>query len=770
MPTTSAASSVLEAPIFSVGLPIEPAAVVAALAAQGFREDDRVDEPGEFVLRGTVLDLFDPGQPLPLRIRTDANVVKSMTWYDPLTQLQTVPLRSYRLGDDAPGTDRNAEACAPAHTIDPLAPYGQTVRIGDLVVHEDHGLARIGSLRSIVTAEIDQEMIELEFRDETRRMLPVAEIAKLWRYGGDEGEVRLDDLNGSSWKTRRRKLDRAIVRTAKHMVRQAYDSAQHQVPTFATTDPAYDTFCNGFGYTPTADQARAFLDVEGDLVRGRAMNRLIAGDVGFGKTEVALRAAALVALGGAQTALVAPTNLLAAQHYALFQERFAPLGMQVALLTGAVKGKQRKIVLDGLADGSVHVVIGTGAVANPNIEFDTLGLVIVDEEHRLGTRDKNRLRAMSDGHVLQMSATPIPRTLMAAMVGLQDISVLATPPVARKPVLTQFHAMDEAPMRSAVNSELAAGGQVFVVVPRVADVVPMTERMTTLFPKAKTGSIHGQMPQNAMDRTITAFANGRHDILVSTTVIEIGLDVPRANCMIVHQADRFGLAQLHQLRGRVGRGDRQATMLMMSACHDAPETPAAKRLRKLVAEARLGAGFSLSLADLDMRGGGDLAGDSQNGHIALVGADLYHDLLETTIGDMAGVAGVAQKRHAGITAPISCSLPEDWLPRPDSRLEVYYRIAHARAVPELENLRSEFSDRFGAPPAEMRNLLDLREAALRAAENGLATVTAGSGSVKLVTQRSGRKREKTYYIERVVEDPKALIELVASFDRDNPLS
>ncbi len=747
-------------PRLAIGDTFDQDAFIATLEDRGFREDDRVDEPGEYVLRGSVFDLFDSVRALPLRLRLIGGTIAAMAWYDPLTQLQIAEEQSVTIGLDGDGSADAARLAAPTFAIDPLSPHGQTIRVGDLVVHEDHGLGRVGGLQSVTLADETQDMIELGFRDDTTRLVPTSQIAKIWRYGGDEGEVVLDKLNGSSWHRRRKELDKAVAKTAKHMVRQAFEKAKRQVTAFPVDAGPYDKFCEGFGFDPTRDQAEAFAAVESDLAAGKPMNRLIAGDVGFGKTEIALRAAAQVVFGGAQVALAAPTNILAAQHLDVFKQRFAPFGIEIALLTGSVKGAERARVLAGLADGSISIVIGTGAVAGRNVVFKNAGLVVVDEEHRLGTRDKNRLRRLASGHMLQMSATPIPRTLMAAMVGLQDISILATPPVARKPVATSFHAPDDNAMKDAIAAELATGGQAFVVVPQVADVDDTRRKIARLFPDASIASVHGQMKQAAMDAAIVAFAQGKHDILVSTTVIEIGLDVPQANCMVVLDAERFGLAQLHQLRGRVGRSDRKAAMLMMSDCHATPDSAAAKRLRKIVAEARLGAGFSLSLADLDMRGGGDLAGDSQNGHIALVGADLYHDLLEATIGEMQGARKAAKRNIAQVTAGFCCNIPHDWLPRTDSRLEIHYRVGHARNSDELEKLRTEFADRFGTPPPEMRNLLDLRQAALLAADMDMVSVSVGAETVKLVSRAKGRLRETINSVEQRLPSADTLVEFL----------
>ncbi len=750
----------------AVGDDIDPKAIIAGLENHDFREDDRVDEPGEYVLRGSVLDLFDPSASLPVRIRFAKGKVTSLTRYDPLTQLQVT---DNQIPDDAsttrPGAHNGAEAAGrikPAQMIDPLAPYGQTIRLGDLIIHEDHGLGRVEGLEHISVDGKAQEMIELVFSEDTRRFIPVAEMFKIWRYGGDEGEVALDKLNGSSWQRRRKLLDEAIAKTARHMLKQAHRRSLQQSPTFDCDMPQYERFCEGFPFAATPDQERAFADVEADLAGGTAMNRLIVGDVAFGKTEVALRAAAIVALGGAQVALIAPTNILVSQHFDTFVSRFGQLGIKVAMLTGGMKRAARQSVLDGLANGDIDIVIGTSAVAGKSVHFSNVGLVIVDEEHRLGARDKKRLRSLSHGHILHMSATPIPRTLLTAMVGLQDISVPATPPASRKPVATSFHAKDEKLIQEALTDELGRGGQAFVVVPKVSDVEGMIARVQALAPDAKVAGVHGKMKDADIDETVSDFSRGLHDILVSTTVIEIGLDIPGANCMIVIDADRFGMAQLHQLRGRVGRGGQQATMLLLGDCHNDPESAAAKRLRKLVAQARLGAGFSLSLADLDMRGAGDLAGDSQNGHVALIGADLYHDLLETAVAQLR--SGVERPEKATIAAAYPCSIPSDWLPRADSRLEIYYRVAHARSGAELRNLRDEFDDRFGKLPKEVRNLMDLREAALKAAELGIKAIRVGTRSLKLVDRAAKKPENREIRVCKQIKSASALKKYIGKLE------
>ena len=503
---------------------------------------------------------------------------------------------------------------------------GAEIRFGDLVIHEEHGFAAARGLEAAPGAE-GGEVIVLEYADEDRLLVPVQDAGLLWRYGGDDESVKLDKLEGKSWDKRRAQIDTAIAESATSLIALAAERAELDAPEMAPDAAAYERFVAGFPYNETADQARAIAVVRADLTAGKPMERLIIGDVGYGKTEVALRAAAIAALSGYQVVVAAPTTVLARQHLDEFTRRFADTGIKVAGLSRLSSTAQKKAVQEGLADGSIGVVIGTAAVVGKSVRYAKLGLVIIDEEQRFGAQDKAKLRGNKAVHLLVMSATPIPRTLHRAMIGLQQVSVIATPPARRQPIRTTVSEIDDNAVRIALMRERARKGQSFVVVPRIADLADMRSMLERVVPELALVEAHGKMKAADLDDAMIAFGQGRGDVLLATNIIETGLDVPRANTMIIWRSDRFGLAQLHQLRGRVGRGRRRGQVILATD-GETVSRATEKRLRTLATFDQLGAGFAIATADLDQRGGGDLLSDAQAGHMKLIGVDLYQHLLE----------------------------------------------------------------------------------------------------------------------------------------------
>ena len=439
------------------------------------------------------------------------------------------------------------------------------LHVGDLIVHEDHGIARLSGIEALPGDDGGaSDAIVLEFAGETRRLVPVHEADHIWRYGGDAEAVTLDKLDGSSWAKRRGDIDAALADTAKALVTLAAERAAQSAPALLADVARYEQFSSGFGYTETPDQAHAIAAIRDDLASGKPMDRLVIGDVGYGKTEVALRAAAMVALAGGQVAIAAPTTVLVRQHLELFERRFVESGIRVAGLSRLTSATEKKAVKSGLADGSIAIVVGTAAVAAKGIAYRNLQLVVIDEEQRFGTADKARLRSLHNGHMLALSATPIPRTLQSALVGLQQLSIIATPPARRQPIRTTIESWNDAHVRAALLRERARRGQSFVVVPRIEDMTGIAARLEKIFPEGKIIAAHGKMPAEELDTAMTEFAAGHGDVLLATNIIEAGLDVPRANTMIVWRPDRFGLSQLHQLRGRVGRGSRRGQILLLT--------------------------------------------------------------------------------------------------------------------------------------------------------------------------------------------------------------
>ncbi len=604
------------------------------------------------------------------------------------------------------------------------------LHVGDLVVHEDHGIARLCGIEPLPGEDgTSSDAIVLGFAGDTRRLVPAREANRIWRYGSDDEAVTLDKLDGSSWERRRAGIEAALAETAKGLVALAETRAQSTAPVIDPDPAAYERFASTFGFTETPDQARAIAAVRADLASGKPMDRLVIGDVGYGKTEVALRAAALVALAGGQAIVTAPTTVLVRQHLALFERRLEGMGVAVAGLSRLSSAAEKKAVKAGLADGSIQIVIGTAAVAAKGVTYANLQLVVIDEEQRFGAADKARLRALHDGHMLTLSATPIPRTLQSALVGLQQMSVIATPPARRQPIRTTVESWDDGHVRAALLRERARRGQSFVVVPRIEDMPAIAARLAKLFPEGEIIEAHGKMAPDALDAAMTDFAAGRGDVLLATNIIEAGLDVPRANTMIVWRADRFGLSQLHQLRGRVGRGGRRGQILLLTDGDAVIADATLKRLRTLQAFDRLGAGFSISARDLDMRGAGDLLGESQTGHMKLIGVDLYQHLLGQALRAARGedVDDWQPELRVGTEG----HLPAEWLPDTDLRLQMYGRFARLQSVGDVDVFEEELADRFGSIPEAAQSLLALVRLRIVARKAGIRRIDAGPAAIAL---------------------------------------
>ena len=573
----------------------------------------------------------------------------------------------------------------------------------DAVVHLDHGMGVLRSLETVGEAGA-LETARFDYAGGTDLLAPVDDLSRVWRYSGGQ-DVALDRLHGEGWAKRRGRILADIGETARELVSIAMRKAETPAPALVPPPADYERFCGGFRHLLTPDQGRAVADVLADLASGRAMDRLVIGDVGFGKTEVALRAAAAAVLAGRQVAVVAPTTVLARQHVQTFRQRFEAIGIKVAQLSRLVGEDEAHEVKDGLADGRIRLVVGTHALMGKGVAFAELGLLIIDEEQRFGAADKARLRALGDAvHSLTLTATPIPRTLQMALVGLQAMSVIATAPARRRPIRTLLAPFDLATVRTALMHEHGRGGQSFVVVPRVADLERFAQELAELAPELTIAIAHGALDGEVVDEVMVAFGEGRGDVLLATSIIESGLDVPRANTMVVLDAGRFGLAQLHQLRGRVGRGRRQGICYLMTD----PETPlpdaTSRRLASLAAHDRLGSGMAISAADLDARGAGDLTGDSQAGHVKLIGVGLYQHLLGRAVRQARGeivedwTPAIHGDQEAG-------HIPAGYIAEPIVRLNIYARLARGTDVHDLDELEAELEDRFGPPPPEVVQLV-----------------------------------------------------------------
>jgi transcription-repair coupling factor (superfamily II helicase) len=605
---------------------------------------------------------------------------------------------------------------------------------GDLVVHVDHGIGRFTGLQPIHAAGAPHDCLEIHYADDTKLFLPVENVDLLSRYGSEESGVELDRLGGGNWQARKARMKSRIREIAGELIKIAAERQLREAPRLSVGPGAYDEFCAGFPYEETDDQLAAIDATIKDISSGRPMDRLICGDVGFGKTEVALRAAFIAAVSGKQVAVIVPTTLLARQHFKTFEERFRGFPVNVAQASRLVPAMKLNQVKAGLADGSVDIVIGTHALLGRGVAFKDLGLLVVDEEQHFGVAHKEKLKALrSEVHVLTLTATPIPRTLQLALTGVRDLSIIASPPVDRLAVRTFVSPFDQVTVREALLREKYRGGQAFYVCPRIEDLAGAKDFLDKTVPEVRVAVAHGQMPPTVLDDIMSAFYDGKYDVLLSTTIIESGLDIPTANTLIVHRADRFGLAQLYQLRGRVGRAKLRAYALLTLPAQPKITPQAERRLKVLQSLDTLGAGFQLASHDLDIRGAGNLLGEEQSGHIKEVGFELYQQMLEEAVLSLkAGItAPVADRWSPQITIGTPVLIPEDFVADLSVRLALYRRLADIDDERDIDAFAAELVDRFGKLPVEVEHLLQVVAIKALSRRANIERVDAGPKGVVL---------------------------------------
>ena len=580
---------------------------------------------------------------------------------------------------------------------------------GDLVVHLDHGIGRYEGLKTLEIQEAPHDCLELLYAGESKLYLPVENIDLLTRYGTDSEDVQLDRLGGAAWQGRKAKAKSRLREMAEGLIALAAKRSLRVSDAITPPHGLFDEFCARFPYEETDDQLNAIGDVLEDLGKGTPMDRLICGDVGFGKTEVALRAAFVVAMTGQQVAVVCPTTLLARQHFKTFSERFAGWPITVRHLSRMVTAKDAAESRAGLKDGKFEIVVGTHAVLSEQVGFKDLGLVIVDEEQHFGVKHKEKLKSLrADVHLLTLTATPIPRTLQMALSGIREMSIIATPPVDRLAVRTYVTPWDRVLIREALLREKYRGGQAFYVCPRLSDLPEVEHFLREQVPEIKFVVGHGQMSPTQLEDVMSAFYDGEYDLLVSTTIVESGIDIPTANTLIVHRADMFGLAQLHQIRGRIGRSKARAFAYLTTDPKRPLTLSAERRLQVLQSLDNLGAGFQLASHDLDQRGGGNLLGDEQTGHMREVGVELYQQMLEDAVASLrdAGEGDTVDRGWSpAINVGAAVLIPEAYVPDLNVRLSLYRRLSDAEKTEEREALAAELIDRFGPLPDEAKQLL-----------------------------------------------------------------
>ena len=680
-----------------------------------------------------------------------SNLVFADTWQDTLTKAKTqtvltvTPLEYGFKGQklcliseqDILGEKQHRRKPQKASPKDFIADIS-SLSIGELVVHIDHGIGRFLGLENIMAGGAPHDCLKIEYADNAKLFVPVENIDVLSRYGIEDNNIELDTLGGTAWSAKKAKVKAKIRDIAEKLIKIAAERHLKKADNFVPPQGMFDDFCARFPYNETDDQLNAIADVMADLNASIPMDRLICGDVGFGKTEVALRAAFAVAASGAQVAVVVPTTLLARQHYQNFQERLEGFPITVKMLSRLVSPKEAAETKEGLKNGSVEIVIGTHALLSEKIDFCNLGLLIIDEEQHFGVAHKEKLKQIkSDVHVLTLTATPIPRTLQLSLTGVKSLSIIATPPVDRLAARSFVMPFDKVMVKEAVYREKYRGGQTFFVCPRISDIKEVETTLRDLLPDIKILVAHGQMPVKQLETVMNDFAEGKADILLSTTIIESGIDMPRVNTMIVHRADMFGLAQLYQLKGRIGRSKVRGYAYFTIPPKAKINPIAERRLSILQALDTLGAGFSLASHDMDIRGSGNILGEEQSGHIKEVGISLYQHMLEEEILRLrSGVMADEQAKEIKdwvpqITTGIPIMIPESYVRDLGIRLGLYKRIGDITSKDGVVDMKEELIDRFGPLPPEVSNLLSVVEIKTMCREAGIDRIDAGAKGIMI---------------------------------------
>ena len=626
--------------------------------------------------------------------------------------------------------DRLARPTRRRANLDQLISEISTLIAGDLVVHVDHGVGRYDGLVTLDVAGAPHDCLRILYAGDDKLFVPVENIEVLSRYGSESTDVVLDRLGGVAWQSRKARVKERIKQIAGELIAIAAERQLRQGEPMPAPEGLYEEFEARFPYPETDDQLRAIADTLGDMASGKPMDRLICGDVGFGKTEVALRAAFIAAMLGTQVAVVVPTTLLARQHFRTFTQRFAGLPVRIAQLSRLVSARDATAIKKEIAEGRIDIVIGTHTLLAKSIAFKHLGLLVVDEEQHFGVAQKERLKQLrANVHVLTLTATPIPRTLQMALAGVKEMSIIATPPVDRLAVRSFVMPYDPVVIREALLREHHRGGQTFYVSPRIGDLEELRVDLKQLVPEIKVAVAHGQMAASELEKVMSAFDDGAFDVLLSTNIIESGLDIPTANTLVVHRSDMFGLAQLYQLRGRIGRGKQRAYAYLTLPQGKHLTATAQRRLEVMQTLDTLGAGFTLASHDMDIRGAGNLLGEEQSGHIREVGIELYQHLLEEAVASArSGVSTLGEAPEdwtPQITIGMPVLIPETYVADLNVRLGLYRRIAALLETREIDAFAAELVDRFGALPPEVENLLDIIAIKRLCRAAGIEKVEAG---------------------------------------------
>ena len=688
------------------GIPFNYEYTINYLSDNGYARVSTINHLGEFSVKGDVFDIYPNNFNEPVRINIFGEDIESIHSFDVISKKNISTINRIILTPHDEGVfNKNKRVITAESFLTDISSFD----IDDLIVHVDHGIGKFHGLKTLSILESDHDCIEIRYLNNDKLFIPVENIELLSKYGGST-TVILDRLGASSWQLRKANAKNKIKDIAGTLIKTAAERLLRTAHSFKTQEPYYSNFVKEFEHNETDDQTRSISDILHDLNKGSPMDRLVCGDVGYGKTEVAVRAAFNVAMEGFQVAILVPTTLLCRQHYETFTKRFKSSPIKIGQLSRLVKKAEVNKTMDDITNGSVDIVIGTHALLGNKIKFKNLGLLILDEEQHFGVAQKEKIKNMrSDIHVLSLTATPIPRTLEMSLVGLRDLSIISTSPINRQDIQTEVVSFNNQLIKDAIENETQRKGQIFFVCPRISDLDEAEDFLKKYTPNVKYRIANGQMKPELLEDVMMDFYNQDFDLLLSTSIIESGLDVSSANTIIIFKADKFGTSQLHQLRGRVGRSEIKAHCYFTVTDLDMITENASRRLNILKKLNSLGSGFQLASHDLDLRGSGNIIGDEQSGHIREIGLELYHRLLREKIDEIRsnGANSADTEWSPQISLGLSVLIPEKYMPNLNSRLHYYKKLAYAHTTEELGFIKEDIQNQYGNLPDAINHLIQI---------------------------------------------------------------
>jgi len=682
--------------------------LINQLTENGYVRVSTINELGEFSVKGDIIDIFPNGYKDPIRINLYGNEIEKIEDFELKDGSKINKIKRVIINPFSEFTFNQNKRKIKADTF--LTDLS-TFEVDDLIVHVDHGIGKFLGLKNVTVLDTDHDCVEIEYFNSDKLFIPVENIELLSKYGTKNEFVELDKLGSSHWQYRKASAKNKINEIAGVLIKTAAERSVNKAPLFRTQEPHYSNFLREFDHVDTEDQINATSEILNDINSGMPMDRLICGDVGYGKTEVALRAAFNVAMNDFQVAFIVPTTLLSNQHYNNFVERFKNFPIKVCQLSRLVNKSEAEKNIEMINSGEANIVVGTHALLSKKINFKELGLLIIDEEQHFGVSQKEKIKSFrSDVHVLSLTATPIPRTLQMSLVGLRDLSIISTAPLNRQPINTEIVEFKNVNIIEAIKNEINRDGQVYYVCPRISDLKDIENFLEEKLPDVKFKIAHGQMTPKDLKRTMVEFYNNEFQILLCTTIVESGLDLRKTNTMIVHNADRFGLSQLYQLRGRIGRSDIEAYCYYSVHDINGITENSLKRLKILKKFSTRGSSFNLASHDLDMRGSGNIIGGEQSGHVKEVGLELYHRLLKDKINELrTDNKNIDNEWSPQLNLGLSVLIPESYIPNLNTRLYFYRKLAYLQSVEDLKLAKLEMFERFGELPKEVSHLIEITE-------------------------------------------------------------